>query len=98
MGAAAGRQVVVVIVFPQRGQEEQVPAQVVPQEEQVEQPQLAPRLFTQPHVAAVVFAVAAVVFAAAALHAQDCGNSGREKNSSHTFSANSSLGGIWQKP
>ena len=28
----------------------------------------------------------------------DCGNSGRLKNSSQTFSANSSAGGIWQKP
>ena len=27
-----------------------------------------------------------------------CGNSGSEKNSSQTFSANSSQGGIWQNP
>ena len=28
----------------------------------------------------------------------DCGKRGSEKNSSQTFSANSSQGGIWQKP
>lgn len=85
------------MVQPQRGQREVFPAQVVPQDEQVlvQLPQVAPRLFTQ--LPSCV--VQAQVLAAAALSAQaEGGNKGSEKNSSQTFSANSSQGGILQKP
>lgn len=86
------------MVQPQRGQREVFPAQVVPQDEQVlvQLPQVAPRLFTQlPSWVVQVEQVAA----AAALSAQaEGGNKGSEKNSSQTFSANSSQGGILQKP
>ena len=85
------------MVQPQRGQREVFPAQVVPQDEQVlvQLPQVAPRLFTQ--LPSCV--VQAQVAAAAALSAQaEGGNKGSEKNSSQTFSANSSQGGILQKP
>ena len=82
------------MVDPQRGQVAQEPPQVVPQDEQVEQPQAA-LLPVQP---LWQVAVAVEPDAAAALTPADCGKRGREKNSSHTFSANSSLGGIWQKP
>ena len=92
-----------VIAQPQRGQVVAVPAQVVPHEEQVLVPQLAPRLFTQfdaqpePHVPQPQEAPATAV--APLLSGQlGLGNSGRLKNSSHTFSANSSQGGISQKP
>ena len=102
----------VVIALPQRGQEDDAPAQVVPQLEQVEQVELRqPRFVMQPlwqfvqedHVVLPFDAVftAAVPFAHSqpliVVNAADCcGNSGREKNSSHTFSANSSQGGISQ--
>ena len=85
------------MVQPQRGQREVFPAQVVPQDEQVlvQLPQVAPRLFTQ--LPSCV--EQAQVLAAAALSAQaEGGNKGSEKNSSQTFSANSSQGGILQKP
>ena len=94
-----------VMALPQRGHWAVLPAQVVPQEEQVEQPvQLCPRLFTQVPLYMVQLQeaaeepfeeLAAEVFSAAQA---DCGNSGSEKNSSQTFSANSSQGGIGQKP
>ena len=85
------------MVQPQRGQREVFPAQVVPQDEQVlvQLPQVAPRLFTQ--LPSWVVQVEQV--AAAALSAQaEGGKSGSEKNSSQTFSANSSQGGMLQKP
>ena len=87
------------MVQPQRGQREVFPAQVVPQDEQVlvQLPQVAPRLFTQlPScvVQAQVLAAAAVSLSAQA----EGGKSGRLKNSSQTFSANSSQGGMLQKP
>ena len=87
------------MVQPQRGQREVFPAQVVPQDEQVlvQLPQVAPRLFTQlPScvVQAQVLAAAAVSLSAQA----EGGNKGKLKNSSQTFSANSSQGGILQKP
>ena len=72
---------------PQRGQEEQLPPHTVPQEEQVLQPQ-------QP--AAV--AVEPFPFETPRAAGDCCGNRGSEKNSSQTFSANSSAGGISQKP
>ena len=83
------------MVQPQRGQREVFPAQVVPQDEQVlvQLPQVAPRLFTQ--LPSWVVQVEQV----AALSAQaEGGNKGKLKNSSHTFSANSSQGGMLQKP
>ena len=79
-----------VIVRPQRGHWVAQPAQVVPQDEQVLHD--PPRLPVQdaPHEEQL---------AEASLGGQlDCGNSGRLKNSSHTFSANSSHGGTEQKP
>ena len=86
------------MVQPQRGQREVFPAQVVPQEEQVlvQLPQLVPRLFTQPPSRVVQAQVLAAAVSASAQ--AEGGNSGREKNSSHTFSANSSQGGMLQKP
>ena len=79
---------------PQRGQVVALPAQVVPQEEQVLVAQVAPRLLTQeeqpehPLEAVEPF-----------LSGQFCfGNSGRLKNSSQTFSANSSQGGTAHTP
>ena len=96
---------VCVMALPQRGHWEDEPAQVVPQEEQVLHPvQLWPRLLMQvPLYREQLQAEAAVPlelpFAEAVSAAQaDCGNSGSEKNSSHTFSANSSQGGTAQKP
>ena len=94
-----GRQVVRVIAQPQRGHCVAVPAQVVPQEEQVlvqleQLPHARPRPFTQERLhEQPVFALAVVDSS----HA-DFGKSGRENNSSHTFSANSSQGGTEQKP
>ena len=94
---------------PQRGQVVALPAQVVPQEEQVlvqvapmplmqEQPQL----LLQPLLQLLLQPLLQLPFRPAALAEgsgqADCGNSGRLKNSSHTFSANSSQGGISQKP
>lgn len=79
---------------PQRGQLVQVPPQVVPQEEQVEQPLPVPSVLVQPFAQPT----AAVPLLFAQHPPADWGKSGREKNSSQTFSANSSLGGIWQKP
>ena len=88
-----------VIAQPQRGHCVAAAAQAVPQEEQVlvqleQLPQARPSPFTQerPHEPPV-FALALVDSS----HA-DFGKSGREKNSSHTFSENSSHGGTEQKP
>lgn len=90
------------MALPQRGHCEEQEAQVVPQEEQVEQ--LWPRLFTQEPLymvqlqdEALPFPPALPPFAVSEAQA-DCGKSGREKNSSQTFSANSSQGGMAQKP
>ena len=91
---------------PQRGHsDEEQPAQVVPQLQQVLHTCWQPRLFTQPQFALAVVAVLVAVVPVAVPFEQlqicwkealCCGNSGREKNSSHTFSANSSHGGISQ--
>jgi len=94
--------VVCVMALPQRGHWAEDPAQVVPQEEQVlQEVQLWPRLLMQeplymeqlqePFDAPPELPVFSFVQA-------DCGNSGSEKNSSQTFSANSSQGGTAQKP
>ena len=86
---------------PQRGQVVALPRQVVPQEEQVLVAQEEPRLLTQapqpvlqPELQPQGRLAAATVLSGQA----DCGNRGRLKNSSHTFSANSSQGGTEQKP
>ena len=87
------------MALPQRGQLPEQEAQVVPQEEQVLQ--VAPRLFTQLPFHVVQGQEALPTAADAELLSvvqADCGNSGRLKNSSHTFSANSSQGGMEQKP
>lgn len=92
------------MVLPQRGQREfLVDAHVVPQFEQVQQPLIGvvvPQV-TQPWPTAEVVVEVDVLL----LHGptsskaqEDCGNRGRLKNSSQTFSANSSQGGIWQNP
>ncbi len=71
---------------PQRGQVEQLPPHTVPQEEQVLQPEAQlPAVAVPPPQTVPEGAVC-------------LGNSGIEKNSSQTFSANSSAGGISQKP
>ena len=106
-GAFAARHeryiVVWVMALPQRGHWEAEPAQVVPQEEQVLQPvQLWPMELMQVplYMLQLQEAPAMVPFvlpAEAVSEVQaDCGNSGSEKNSSHTFSANSSQGGTAQ--
>ena len=94
------------MVLPHRGQMLPPEAQVVPQLEQVLTRQPQPRLLPavvfwqpQPVVVPAVEAVVSAVTAEASLKAQeDWGNSGSEKNTSHTDSANSSQGGISQKP
>lgn len=92
------------MALPQRGHWEAEPAQAVPQAEQVEQPlQLWPRLLMQAPLYMVQLQEAAEAPAlppeAVCSAAQaDCGKRGREKNSSQTFSANSSQGGTAQKP
>ena len=85
---------------PQRGQVVALPRQVVPQEEQVLAAQVAPVLLTQVGVQPVLQPLLQLglqpqprLAAATVLSGQaDCGKSGRLKNSSHTFSANSSQG------
>ena len=98
-------QLMLVIVRPQRGQMELLPAQVVPQLEQVLTQWLAETVVPgQTVLAPLNMLVAAVPLEdaeapATGSNAQlDCGNNGRLKNSSHTASANSSQGGISQKP
>ena len=100
------RQLSTVMVLPQRGHIEPPEAQVVPQLEQVlTLQQVLPFAFfagqlTQPPAAAVVVPEGVAVSSGqTSVKAQeDCGNSGSEKNSSQTDSANSSQGGAWQKP
>jgi len=94
-----------VIVRPQRGQMVLLPAQVVPQLEQVLTQQPADTVVPgQTVLLPLNILVAAVPFEAADAPATvsnaqlDCGNNGRLKNSSQTASANSSQGGISQKP
>ena len=98
---------VCVMALPQRGHWEAEPAQAVPQEEQVEQVEQPPQLWPRPLMQAPLYMVqlqaeaepAALPLEAALSAAQaDCGKRGREKNSSQTFSANSSQGGTAQKP
>lgn len=87
------------MALPQRGHWPEQPAQVVPQEEQVEQ--VCPRELTQEPLYMVQLqeeAAAEEAEEACSAVQADCGNSGSEKNSSHTFSANSSQGGMAQKP
>ena len=81
-----GRQVERVIAQPQRGHCVAVPAQVVPQEEQVlvqleQLPQVRPSPFTQERLHAQ--ALLALAFDVSS-HA-DFGKSGREKNSFHSI-------------
>ena len=74
---------------------------MVPQEEQVEQvPQVAPRLFTQLplYMLQLQEDEEELPDEPFSCGQADCGKSGREKNSSQTFSANSSQGGMAQKP
>ena len=88
-----------VMVEPQRGQMLPPLAQVVPQLEQVhtESEGFVDGQFTLVPLNMVV--VPLLVADSTASNAQlDCGKSGRLKNSSQTDSANSSAGGIWQKP
>ena len=80
------------MAHPQRGQVLTAPAQEVPQEEQV-LVQAAPRLLTQEEQAD-----AAALFDPVLSGQLGFGNSGRLKNSSHTFSANSSQGGTEHMP
>ena len=86
------------MALPQRGQRVlRVPAQVVPQLEQVLQPQAV--RFAPAADAAVPQPPEAQAHSPTDSVAQeDWGNKGNEKNSSQTFSANSSAGGTWQKP
>lgn len=106
---ASARQLTPVIVHPQRGQSAPVPErQVVPQFEQVQaEARVAHPQFregaalpqgTLPPVAEVATAPFAPLSHTFSNAQDDCGNSGRLKNSSHTFSANSSAGGMSQKP
>ena len=94
--------VVRVMALPQRGHWAEQEAQVVPQAEQVEQ--LWPRLLTQEPLYMVQLQdeeAAPFPFALPPADSEvqaDCGKRGSEKNSSHTFSANSSHGGMAQKP
>jgi len=82
---------------PQRGQVVALPTQVVPQEEQVLVAQVAPRPFTQlPHEEQPEAGVEP--FDGLLSGQLGFGNSGRLKNSSHTFSANSSQGGTAHMP
>ena len=106
MGPALAGQVDRVMAQPQRGQVVALPRQVVPQEEQVLAAQVAPVLLTQVGVQPVLQPLLQLglqpqprLAAATVLSGQaDWGNRGRLKNSSHTFSANSSQGGTEQKP
>ena len=93
------------MALPQRGQLAPLEAQVVPQLEQVHTRQqalfaeLAGGQFTLPPPNAVVEPFEPLLSEQTSSKAQeDCGNSGSEKNSSHTDSANSSQGGISQNP
>ena len=99
-----------VIVQPQRGQSAPVPdRQVVPQLEQVlavapfaAQPQVRPGdaqpQATVPPEAVVVVQLPFPSSQSCSKAQEDWGKSGSEKNSSQTFSANSSQGGASQKP
>ena len=94
-----------VMALPQRGHWAADPAQVVPQEEQVLQEE---QLWPMPVMQEPLYMVQLQAEAALPLELElplavsaaqaDCGNSGSEKNSSQTFSANSSQGGTAQKP
>lgn len=94
------RQLTVVMVLPQRGQRVlRVPAQVVPQLEQVLQPpDVVVRFAPAVDAAAPQPPDVQVHSPTVSVAQEDWGNKGSEKNSSHTFSANSSAGGTWQKP
>ena len=102
--AGAPPYIVRVIALPQRGQLVWLEAQVVPQEEQVEQTEPDEQLWPMPftHAPLYIEQLQAEPFDEAeelwSCAQADCGNSGSEKNSSQTFSANSSHGGIGQKP
>ena len=88
-----------VIAQPQRGHCVAVPAQVVPQEEQVlVQLEQLPQGRPSPLVQALLHEQPAFALTVVASSHAAFGKSGREKNSSHTFSANSSQGGTEQNP
>ena len=89
------------MVLPQRGHMEPPVAQVVPQLEQVDTRQQVlvfaggqVTLLPDAEVATTPFPSSHTFWNAQ----EDWGNSGSEKNSSQTLSANSSQGGIGQKP
>ena len=91
------------MVLPQRGQLLPPVAQVVPQLEQVQTLQREAEPFaegqlTQPPEAVETVDADAVSAQTSSNAQEDWGNSGSEKNSSQTDSANSSQGGISQKP
>lgn len=91
------------MVEPQRGQIDPEHWQVVPQLEQVDTRPQQPDVGCVPGQETVLPLNVVVAPAAASLPTSskaqlDCGKSGSEKNSSQTDSANSSAGGISQKP
>ena len=91
------------MVQPQRGQREPgAHPQAVPQWEQTQwvtqEPHPLEQLL-QPQLLELLQLQLLLVVQVQLLEVQVCcGNSGSEKNSSQTFSANSSQGGIWQNP
>ena len=101
---AQSAQLSAVIALPQRGQLPPPDAQVVPQLEQVQTLHLRSLRFAAGQLTLLpVDAAAETAAAVSPEHTssnaqEDWGNSGREKNSSQTDSANSSQGGISQKP
>ena len=90
-----------VVAQPQRGQVVPPEAHTVPQWEQVRRVpqvvQLQALQLLQDAPPVLPLGVGQMVLASL-MQPVDCGNNGREKNSSHTFSANSSQGGISQNP
>ena len=85
------------MVQPQRGQSVLLPPQVVPQLEQVQLVRQVLQLLQLLQLLQVLQLLQPLQ-AQLLLQPAFCGNRGRVKNSSDTFSANSSQGGIWQKP
>ena len=96
------RYVELVIAQPQRGHSEpEADAQVVPQLEHVlvqQLPRALPDTVPQAHVPPAAVVVEGEDPSAHLKAQDDCGNNGKLKNSSQTFSANSSQGGTSQKP